>query len=290
MKLSKSSKNVHQLDIDGTKMQLAVIGDIHWDNPKCDREKLKKDLDYCLEHDIKILGIGDWFCIMQGKGDRRGNKSDIRPEHNNARYFDSIVETALEFFSPYAHLIQVVGYGNHETAIIKFQETDILARFVDLMNYKNGTQIQTGGYGGWFCVRMSIGNKVVNFKIKYFHGSGGGGPVTQGAINLTRALGKMEGADVYCMGHIHENSARINVRETLKNSRTNGFEIHYQEIHMMVCGCYKEEWNGGHSGWHVERGAGIKPIGARILNLEMVRDKTNGLDRLIKKVDSQRFP
>ena len=61
MKLSRSSKNVHQLDIDGDSLQLAVIGDIHWDNPKCDREKLKRDLDYCLEHDIKILGIGDWM-------------------------------------------------------------------------------------------------------------------------------------------------------------------------------------------------------------------------------------
>ena len=27
---------------------------------------------------------------------------------------DSIVETAVEWFSPYAHLITVVGYGNHE--------------------------------------------------------------------------------------------------------------------------------------------------------------------------------
>ena len=174
MKLSRSSKNVHQLDIDGDSLQLAVIGDIHWDNPKCDREKLKRDLDYCLEHDIKILGIGDWMCLMQGRQDRRSSKSDIRPEHNNARYFDSIVETMVEYFSPYAHLIQVVGYGNHETAIIKFQETDLLARFVDLMNYKNGSQIQIGGYGGWFCVRMrrKNSNSIVNFKIKYFHGHG----------------------------------------------------------------------------------------------------------------------
>lgn len=290
MKLSKSSRNVHQLDVDGDSMQLAVIGDIHWDNPKCDREKLKKDLDHCLENNIPILGIGDWFCIMQGKGDRRGNKSDIRPEHNNARYFDSIVETAVEYFSPYAHLIQVVGYGNHETSIIKFQESDLIARFVDLMNYKNGTQIHTGGYGGWFCVRMGKGTKWVNFKIKYFHGSGGGGVVTQGAINLTRALGKMEGADVYCMGHIHENSARVNVRETLKNSPIHGFEIYHQEIHMMVCGCYKEEWNGGHSGWHVERGAPIKPIGGRILELRMERIQNEGRDLLIKRVDSFRFP
>ena len=62
MKLSRSSKNVHQLDIDGDSLQLAVIGDIHWDNPKCDREKLKKDLDYCLENNIPILGIVTASC------------------------------------------------------------------------------------------------------------------------------------------------------------------------------------------------------------------------------------
>ena len=132
--------------------------------------------------------------------------------------------------------------------------------------------VVVGGYGGWFCVRMMRGTSVINFRIKYFHGSGGGGPVTQGAINLTRALGKIEGADVYCMGHIHENSARVNVRETLR-SCSGGYEIVHQEIHMMVCGCYKEEWNGGHSGWHVERGAGIKPIGARILDLSVEKSQ-----------------
>ena len=291
MEVTRYSRNIHQMDIGGDYLKLAVIGDIHWDNPKCDREKLKRDLDYCLEHDIKILGIGDWFCLMQGKGDRRGNKSDIRDEHNNSRYLDSVVETAVEYFSPYAHLIQVVGYGNHETSIIKHQETDIIARFVDLMNYKNGTKIESGGYGGWFLVKMKYGkNKFVNFRIKYFHGSGGGGPVTQGAINLTRALGKFEGADVYCMGHVHENSSRVNVRETLKISPKYGPMLHYQEIHQMICGTYKEEWDGGFAGFHVERGAGIKPIGARILLLKMIRKQIKGQDCLIKKVDSVQFP
>ena len=44
-------------------------------------------------------------------------------------------------------------------------------------------------------------------KIRYFHGSGGGGVVTKGALNLTRALEMYEDFDVFTMGHIHENAA-----------------------------------------------------------------------------------
>ena len=121
---------------------------LHWDNPKCDRELLKKNLDYCLENNIPVHIAGDFFCLMQGRGDRRGNKSDIRPEHNNSRYLDSIVETAVEWFKPYKDILTVIGYGNHETAIIKYQETDLLQRFVDLFNLTYKANVYTGGYGG----------------------------------------------------------------------------------------------------------------------------------------------
>ena len=121
---------------------------------------------------------GDFFCLMQGRGDNRRNKSDIRPEHNNFRYLDSIVETAVEWWSPYAEILTVIGYGNHETGVIKWQETDILQRFVDLLNLKCGTNVQVGGYGGWLVFKVGTRN-LVTYKVKYFHGSGGGGIVTK---------------------------------------------------------------------------------------------------------------
>jgi hypothetical protein len=40
------------------------MSDLHWDNPKCDREKLKADLDYCLKNSIPIAINGDFFCLM----------------------------------------------------------------------------------------------------------------------------------------------------------------------------------------------------------------------------------
>jgi hypothetical protein len=285
----KHSKNVHELIIDNLYARIAMLSDLHWDNPHCDRDMLKRHLDYCLEEDIPVMINGDMFCLMQGRGDNRRNKSDIRPEHNNAKYLDSIVETAVDWFLPYAHIIKLVGYGNHETAIIKWQETDILQRFVDLLNYKAGSNIQTGGYGGWLIIKQASGwGSKYSTKCKYFHGSGGGGSVTKGSINLTRALEIYENFDVFTMGHIHENSSRNDVRDTIDHHSVGGYVLKQKQLHLMLTGTYKEEYGDGSQGWHVERGAPIKPLGGRILTIKLVRGTTG--DRLVTKyIDSHKF-
>lgn len=287
----KHHKNVHELLFNGANVKIAMLSDVHWDNPKCDWKYLKSHLDYCLQNDIKIMINGDMFCLMQGQGDRRKNKSDIRPEHNNSKYLDSIVETAVDFWSPYASLLTVIGYGNHETAIIKWQETDILQRFVDLLNYKNGTNVQTGGYGGWLIIRQMItSTQSITTKIKYFHGSGGGGVVTKGAINLTRALEMYEGFDVFTMGHIHENASRNDVRDTVKCTKKEGYKIEHKQIHLMITGAYKEEYGDGSKGWHIERGAPVKPIGGRILTINSNTIYNEGVRNINKVIDSCKFP
>jgi hypothetical protein len=232
---------------------------------------------------------GDFFCLMQGRGDNRRNKSDIRPEHNNSKYLDSIVTTAVEWFEPYADILTVIGYGNHETGIIKWQETDILQRFVDLLNLKCNSNVQTGGYGGWLIVKLIENTKIFSTRIKYFHGSGGGGVVTKGALNLTRALELYEGCDVYTMGHIHENSARNDVRDTLNHNAFKGYHVKHKPIHLMITGTYKEEYQEGAKGWHVERGAPIKPVGGRFLTIKTERDRSNKEDVVRKYIDSHRI-
>jgi hypothetical protein len=291
MMLIKHGKNIHQLNVEGKHFQIAMLSDIHWDNPKCDWDYLKKHLDYCLENNILIHINGDMFCLMQGRGDNRRNKSDIRPEHNNAKYLDSIVETAVEWWSPYAHLLTVIGYGNHETGIIKYQETDILQRFVDLLNYENKTNIYTGGYGGWLIINQTYRkNSRQTSRIKYFHGSGGGGVVTKGALNLTRALEMYEDFDVFTMGHIHENSSRNDVREMIKHHSQKGYEIKHKDIHLMLTGTYKEEYGDGSHGWHVERGAPVKPVGGRILDIRCDEYEKDRKTIITKIIDSRKFP
>lgn len=293
MNLIKHEKNIHELRVEGSSFRMGMFSDIHWDNPKCDWNLLKHDLDYCLKNDIPIMFNGDTYCLMQGAFDFRKMKSDIRPEHNNARYFDSIVETAVDFFLPYAHLMTVIGYGNHETSIIKRHETDIIQRFVTLLNYKAGSNVMTGGYGGWLIVNQLVkakSNITQATKIKYFHGSGGGGLVTKGALNLTRAMEMYEGYDVFTMGHIHENSARNDVRDSINFHPTKGYYFNHKQIHSMITGTYKEEYIDGLYGWHVERGAPMKPVGGRLLTIECGRDRSDNKDILVRNIDSMKFP
>ena len=293
MNLIKHEKNIHELRVDGSSFRMGMFSDIHWDNPKCDWNLLKHDLDYCLKNEIPIMFNGDTFCLMQGAYDPRKMKGDIRPEHNNARYFDSIIETAVDFFLPYANLLTVVGYGNHETSIIKRQETDVIQRFVTLLNYKAGSNVMTGGYGGWLIVNQLLkakSNITQATKIKYFHGSGGGGLVTKGALNLTRAMEMYEGYDVFTMGHIHENSARNDVRDSINFHPTKGYYFNHKQIHSMITGTYKEEYIDGLYGWHVERGAPMKPVGGRLLTIECGRDRSDNKDILVRNIDSMKFP
>jgi hypothetical protein len=59
---------------------------------------------------------------------------------------------------------------------------------------------------------------------------------------------------------------------------------------LAICGVYKEEYEDGFGGWHVERGAPVKPTGGRILNFNgrRVRNKENDYFELL--VDSCKFP
>jgi len=292
MVINKISRNVHQLNLSKQETKIALLSDIHWDNPKCDRNKLKSHLNYCKENNIPIFINGDFFCLMQGKYDPRRNKKDILPEHNKANYIDAVIETAVDYWSPYAHLLTVIGYGNHETAIIKSLETDPLQRFVDLLNYTNKTSVYTGGYGGWIILKYELYTSTFLSKnIKYFHGSKGGSIVTKGAINLTRALEMYENMDVFIMGHIHENSSRNDVRETMEyNPGKRIHEYKHKPIHLAITGSYKEEFGDGAFGWHVERGAPVKPVGGRILTLARYDKKSNGERECDLLIDSCKFP
>jgi len=266
--------NVHLIDNQWESKKVLLLSDIHWDNPKCQRDLLKRHLDEAKEIGADVLLNGDTFCLMQGAYDPRKNKNDIRPEHNKANYLDAVINDAVQWFSPYAHLIKVVGYGNHETNILKRQETDVIERFVYGLNSLNGTQVEVGGYGGWIVYRFqrNTGEGRTRFAIKYFHGSGGGGPVTKGTIQFNRMSTMVEGADLIWMGHVHEDHELTYTVERLSQNK-----VWLKDILMVRTATYKEEYNEGKGGWHVERGASPKPLGGRWLELHperKVKDKS----------------
>jgi hypothetical protein len=261
--------NVHILKNDFEPKKVLLISDIHWDNPHCNRDLLKKHLDQALEMNADILFNGDTFCLMQGAYDPRKSKNDIRPEHNKTNYLDAVVNDAIDWFSPYAHLIKVIGYGNHETNILKRVESDIIDRFVFGLNSKNGTSVEVGGYGGWivYNFRRSDMGGMAAYKIKYMHGFGGGGPVTRGVIQFNRMSTFVEGADMVWMGHVHEDHELTYTIESLNSQN----RVKLKNILMVRTPTYKEEYQGGKGGWHVERGSAPKTLGGRWLEMHPER-------------------
>jgi hypothetical protein len=265
--------NVHILKNDFAPKKVLLISDIHWDNPHCNRDLLKKHLDQALAIEADILFNGDTFCLMQGAYDPRKSKSDIRPEHNKVNYLDAVINDAIEWFSPYAHLIKVVGYGNHETSILKRAETDVIDRFVFGLNSKNGTTVEVGGYGGWIVYNFRNGDagSMAAYKIKYMHGFGGGGIVTKGVIQFNRMSTFVEGADMVWMGHVHEDHELTYTIESLNTQN----RVKLKDILMVRTPTYKEEYQDGKGGWHTERGSAPKCTGGRWLEMHPERVRKN---------------
>ncbi len=234
-----------------------LTSDWHWDNPKCDRKKLRKDLDRAVELDAGILVFGDLFCAMQGKYDKRSHKSDLRPEHQKGNYLDKLVDTAAQWLEPYKDNLALISYGNHETSILNRHETDLIQRLTDKLQDK-GSKVVKGAYSGYIkLVSQRDDKSQVRAKTLFFHhGHGGGGPVTKGVIQTNRRSIYTPDADFIVSGHVHERWMIDLMRERLKQS--GDVVIDYQR-HICLP-TYKEEYLQ-HKGWHVERGAPPKPIG-----------------------------
>jgi hypothetical protein len=91
------------------------------------------------------------------------------------------------------------------------------------------------------------------------------------------------------MGHIHENAARNDVRDTIKHNAYKDYYVSHNHIHLMITGTYKEEYQEGAKGWHVERQAPPKAIGGRMLTIKVERDRSNQEDKMRKYIDSHRI-
>jgi len=127
-----------------TKFQQSFLltSDVHFDNPKCDRDLYFKHLDQAKELNAGVFCFGDFFCLMQSRRDKRGSKGSIRPEHNTDNYFDSVILDSADHLKPYAKNLVLFGDGNHETAVLKNMETNPLERFTAAINYRFGGSIR----------------------------------------------------------------------------------------------------------------------------------------------------
>jgi len=257
VEIERTNPNVLTLRHNGTgegyEQWYLLIGDVHWDNPLCNRKLLTRHLDEAKAKDAGILCVGDWYCAMQGKYDPRADKSMLRPEHQTEPYLDALVDTAAEYLEPYAEHIVMLADGNHETSIRRKLETDLLERLAHLLH------VPHMGYSGFvrymFAMKDNRGRRTR--RVMYWHhGSGGGGPVTKGTIQSNRRAVMLRDTDIVVSGHIHEQWMLI-IPQVWIN--THGKMMTTEQWHVQVP-TYKQEFTP-EGGFHVERGRPPKPLG-----------------------------
>lgn len=259
-----------------------LSADRHHDNPHCDQELEKKHLDQALEREAGIIDVGDLFCAMQGKYDKRSNKSDVRPEHQNGEYLDSLVTTAADFYQPYAKNIVALGYGNHETAILSKHETNLTERLAQTLRTKTGALVPVTGYTGWVRFNLDDGaGRRSSRTLWHMHGYGGGGPVTQDTIQAQRQNAYIEGADIMLSGHVHQRWLQENIKQYIDNHG----ETKQRSAWYVKAATYKEEYGCGAGGWHVGTGKPPKPLGAWWLKLTYDMYVKKGQRRVVTHVE-----
>ncbi len=79
----------------------------------------------------------------------------------------TVVNDAVKWFKPYAKHIALIGYGNHETSVIRHVEFDALQMFVMLLNHECGSDVQLGGYGGLDMAVSSVLGGSVAWHVEY---------------------------------------------------------------------------------------------------------------------------
>lgn len=279
---SKPKQNVFYLDFHGYgaewKKTVYLGSDWHWDNRKCDRELLKKHLDKALALNAPIVVTGDILDLMQGKKDPRKSMSALRPEHIGEDYFDLIAETFLDFIEPYAHLVALFTYGNHETSNISHHEHDVLATVYHRMKDRFKSPVLMGGYGAYIVCRMiDPGQKTRGtYTIRTIHGSGGGGPVTKGVIGTNRRGVYIVDADLIQSGHVHEGWIVTQMQERILKGA-----VFAKTTTHLTTPTYKQEF-GLNPGYHVIAGRPPKPLGCAWLEFVANRSGNTFFDSSVR--------
>jgi len=244
--------------------------DRHHDNAHTNWKLETKHLEEAKEKDAGILDFGDLFCAMQGKWDRRSDTDQCRPEHQQGRYLDALVDTAHEFYAPYVKNWLFLSSGNHETSIEKRHETNLTQRLAEKMRAKGTSNPIVGAYCGYIRFRAVRKNMPAGTRgsivLSYHHGYGGGGPVTRGVIQTNRMSVYLPDAHIVVSGHTHDSWVVPVARSRITGS---GRPYLDRQVHVRIPG-YKDEYSGG-EGWHHHRGGPPKPQGAYWLRIYPTR-------------------
>jgi len=183
--------------------RLHLMSDLHIGAANVDYDLIAREIAAAKASGARVAINGDVFDAILPKDHRRFKPDCLHPLiQGRPDILDAAIEMASDIFSPIKEQIDVIGMGNHESAVEKYHSTDLIARLIRRL----GGAAQYGGYEGYIVYRIrkkSPRTKSCAALIVYYHhGGGGAAPVTKGMIDFARK-GVWVDSDVVWLGHKH---------------------------------------------------------------------------------------
>ena len=167
---------------------VVFFGDTHYGHPCCDIERAKRMLDYCLCHNVYILGMGDY--VEAGLRDSVGDSVFMQNPNPEEQ-----MEYMIELMEPLAKKGLLLGLlmGNHEERILKTTSvniTKLMVKFLKVPYLDNAIwNLFTVGKQSYsvYALHGASGSRFIYTKMKAL-------------IDISHSFD----ADLIAMGHVHE--------------------------------------------------------------------------------------
>lgn len=196
--------------------RINLISDCHYESASTDLDALRRDL----ERPGRILLGGDIFDAIY-PGDKRWTPTTLRREFRDTDdIVGAVLESAAEFFAPYADRVDMVAPGNHEARLRDKINADLVLELARRL------RVNTAPYAGLI--------QYPGLRIGYWHGSGGGTSPEAALRQSRRLMDVAERLDVAWTGHRHQ-------RFAMPLRRFNGDKL--QRTWLVMSGAYSR-WDG----------------------------------------------
>lgn len=216
-----------------------LCSDLHMDHELHDKDLLDKDFKEAVKNNARIFINGDLLdYIMLGDSKRYVKSNDPFPKRNDA--LNCIIEFAVDRLKDYADYIDIIGVGNHEISVIKYNNFDPVLEIIRRLNAEHRSKtlypIAHGGYTGFILLQfIGPAKHRARYSIWYNHGVGGSAPVTKGAIDLARR--QYIDANIIWLGHKHSKIVH-QMDQTYRITQSNDPRIITSDSFGIITGCY----------------------------------------------------
>ena len=247
--------------------------DVHLDSAGCDIKRLTRDIEQIKADPLArvVLG-GDFNDLTNALFDPRSQRSNVPKRLSQEDdYADKCIEWNCDVLSPIADKIDAYLTGNHEDGYARRHGTNVARITAHNLN------VPYVGYCGYNRYFLSSGrgkrictDGIVNGWLH--HGAGGGGPVTKGAIGMTRT--QTDFRYHYAMsGHIHTKIFADSVIIEPAGVYGSG-KVNEVPICSAVCGTYLKTYPPGSTTTYAARSRSAPaPLGAGRVYIDMYRSK-----------------